>query len=237
MRFIKFISLLLLVSVSLASNAQEISNNRKAAKQERKLERQERRESRKEKRAAKKKNSAIDTTVRVELEPIALDNAPSTHEDSSNTLNQDVINQPEEISSSNNESLGVINHTENALSNSEQSNKHLSSDQNTIPSTNEMSSDNSDDDNHTGAIFIIVVVICIGIFKVIKWFRMHNCSNCKKHFCMVVVNEEFLGHTKKKREKNSNGEYFDIYYSNIKVTRQCKYCGHKAFYTEERKGK
>ena len=232
MRFFKFLLLVLLATLSLSTTAQE-NNNKKSTRQERKLERQERREKRKEERKAKR-NETTNDTVYIEVDTILQDNNQSQTKEDNKPINQEVINQQEEIGTPYIESTPV-KVQENTIPYYEQS-KSNSPEQKRSASSSELSSDNSQDENINGALIIIAILICVGIFKVIRWYHMHKCSSCKRRFSMKVVNEEFLGHTKKKREKGSDGKYFDIYYSNIKVTRQCKYCGHKVFYTEERKG-
>lgn len=225
--------LVLLATLSFTTTAQE-NNNKKSTRQERKLERQERREKRKEERTAKR-NKTTNDTVYIEVDTILQDNYQSQIQDSNKSINQEVINQQEGIATTHIESTPVKVKEEDTIPYSKQS-KSNSPEQKRSASSSELSSDNSQDENINGVLIIIAIVLCVGIFKVIRWYHMHKCSSCKRRFSMKVVNEEFLGHTKKEREKGSDGKYFDIYYSNIKVTRQCKYCGHKVFYTEERKG-
>lgn len=98
----------------------------------------------------------------------------------------------------------------------------------------EPSEASSSDDESTG-VFIIVALILVFVIWVLRKLFWTRCPSCKKFFAMRVVNEEYYGRSKSKREKDSNGQYYTQYYHNYKVTRACKHCGAQRYHIEERK--
>ena len=104
----------------------------------------------------------------------------------------------------------------------------------TDTSSKESSEASSSDDESTG-VFIIVALILVFVIWVLRKLFWTRCPNCKKFFAMRVVNEEYYGRSKSKREKDSNGQYYTQYYHNYKVTRACKHCGAQRYHIEERK--
>lgn len=212
------VSLILTISFSLA--AQEATSNKKEERQEKKAEKKELREERKEERQAKKNRSEPQTEID------AVDTNDS--EEIIGTANND------------NEHTSLDTHQEVAAHvNTETNNTTVTAQQNTnktsISTPSRTSTEDTEEDTDFGPL-VILILICVGIYKIIKFLFARRCSSCKRRFSMRVVNEEFLGHTKKTREKGSDGKYYDVYYSKIKVTRQCKHCGHQDFYIEEQKG-
>ena len=95
------------------------------------------------------------------------------------------------------------------------------------------SSDDASDENTTTIIWLILIVVFIG-WVLVKLFST-RCPNCKKFFAMRVVNEEYYGRSKSKREKDSSGKEYTQYYHNYKVTKACKHCGTQRYHIEERK--
>lgn len=231
------VSLILTISFSLA--AQEATNNKKEERQEKKAEKKELREERKEERQAKKNRSVEVTSPNVdsaspEVSESTIQYEPQTEIDAIDTNGSDEI-----ISTANddNEQTSLDTHQEAAAHvNTETNNTTITAQQNTNKtSVSTTSTEDTEEDTDFGPL-VILILICAGIYKIIKFLFARRCSSCKRKFSMRVVNEEFLGHTKKTREKGSDGKYYDVYYSKIKVTRQCKHCGHQDFYIKERKG-
>ena len=94
-----------------------------------------------------------------------------------------------------------------------------------------VSSDSSDNSSAIPAILFILAVV--GLFRYLFY---RKCPNCKTKLSMRDINEEFMGHTRQTREKGNNGKYYNVYYSNIKVTRKCSHCGYVDYVIQERKG-
>lgn len=234
------VSLILTISFSLA--AQEATNNKKEERQEKRAEKKELREERKEERRAKK-NRSVDVTnpnidsASPEVTESTIQYEPQTEIDAVDTNDSEEI-----ISTANNdnEQTSLDTHQEAATPvNTKTNNTTVTAQQNTnqtsISTPSATNTDDPEEDTDFGPL-VILILIGVGIYKIIKFLFARRCSSCKRRFSMRVVNEEFLGHTKKTREKGSDGKYYDVYYSKIKVTRQCKHCGHQDFYIEERKG-
>lgn len=92
-------------------------------------------------------------------------------------------------------------------------------------SSSPSSSSSSDDDSDKGVIFILVAVIIYILYKIISWWHSKKCPHCGKRFCLRTIDEEDLGITKSKREKQSDGSYATIHYHKVKYIKQCKHCG------------
>ena len=234
------VSLILTVSFSLA--AQEATSNKREERQGRKAEKKELREERKEERQAKKNRSVEVTSPNIdsaspEVSESTIQYEPQTEIDAVDT------NDSEEIISTANDDIeqtSLDTHQEVATPvNTKTNNTTVTTQQNTnqtsISTPSTTSTEETKEDTDFGPL-VILILICVGIYKIFKFLFARRCSSCKRKFSMRVVNEEFLGHTKKTREKGSDGKYYDVYYSKIKVTRQCKHCGHQDFYIKERKG-
>ena len=63
----------------------------------------------------------------------------------------------------------------------------------------------------------------------------HKCPKCKKKWALKVIDEQDCGVVKKEKVKKQDGTHEWVYYHKIKVTRECKYCGHQVWHTEVRK--
>ena len=94
-----------------------------------------------------------------------------------------------------------------------------------IPKNQTSESSNINDDGVV-RLFIIIIVIIV-VFNIIRWYFSGRCSNCGKLRAMKVIDEQYLGRAKAEHKKDTNGNYYTIYYNNIEVTRRCKYCGHE----------
>ena len=104
------------------------------------------------------------------------------------------------------------------------------------PTDGEVQADSTDSSSSFVFIIILLFFGAKFIIKFLKRLYDGRCSKCKKLRAMKVVDEDYLGPSRKKWQKDSNGKSYQVYYNNIKVTRQCKYCGHREWYKEEQKG-
>ena len=77
------------------------------------------------------------------------------------------------------------------------------------------------EDNSWALILIIVVVIVVAFFR---WLNSRRCRRCGRRFAMVDIHENFHGFGR----ENGKG------HNNIKVTRECKYCGFQDYVVEKR---
>ncbi|MDO4736447.1 MAG: hypothetical protein Q4B21_05475 [Bacteroidia bacterium] len=84
-------------------------------------------------------------------------------------------------------------------------------------------------------IFLLCLLIYL-IFKIYLFFHERKCPYCKGPLALNLINEEFLGTVKTKKQKLSNGTYATIHYNKIKKVKQCRLCGKKTFFTKIEKG-
>lgn len=95
----------------------------------------------------------------------------------------------------------------------------------------------SNDDNTAFAIFIIIVVAIVAIpIMILKWIFSGRCKKCGKLRAMHTIDEQYLGCSKTKMEKDDQGKLYQVHYNNIKVIQRCKHCGYTTTCVEERKG-
>lgn len=227
---LRLIYLLLLVSfTAMAVENVEAEDKRSAKKQERlekKQARKEKREERKEEKAAQKEeNTQASQTVHQEAE-VPVRNV--AQEDLAASDVEEPIYDYEEVEEEydNTISEGYKKKVKAATL------KGVPSEFNDV--SDEAKEEKSEDDTSPIILIIIFVVMCVvGFFS---WLFSRRCPKCKKLFGMRVVDETFMGHSKLKREKDSHGEYRDVFYSNIKVTRKCCNCGYVDYRIVERKG-
>lgn len=237
---LKFILTSLILTTSFTLSAQDEISNKKAERLEKKTERKELREERREERKEKKKEPVELTYGELESEEIGNNNIISSEEEQPTTKSPSTTKDETVTNSKNHTDNNTIDDRD---INVEEPKKKQTTEQKStnqtevkqahISTQSDSTSESAEDE--LDVLLLLLLLIVIGIYKVIKFIFARRCSSCKRKFSMRVVNEEFLGHTKKTREKGSDGKHYKVYYSRIKVTRQCKHCGHMDFYIEERK--
>lgn len=235
-KFYGFI-LLSVASFMLSINtvvAQENITNRKAARESRKLERQERRKERKKAKAAEfvhNQEPDVNTTEQETKE------SASEIEIQIQTQTQVQIQAQEETSIQPDLQIKTEPEVKTAhdkvLANSPKNEPKIAEEY--AYHNESKSQENSTDSEDNSGIWIFILSV-VGVFYLLKKLFYGRCPKCKKLFAMQTFNEEFMGHTKKHQEKDSNGKNYTVYYSNIKVHRCCRHCGYTDYKIEERKG-
>lgn len=233
-KFYGFI-LLSVASFMLSINtvvAQENITNRKAARESRKLERQERRKERKKAKAAEfvhNQEPDVNTTEQETKE--------SAPEIQIQTQTQVQIQAQEETSIQPDLQIKTEPEVKTAhdkvLANSPKNEPKIAEE---YAYHNESKSQGNSTDSEDNSGIVIFILSVVGVFYLLKKLFYGRCPKCKKLFAMQTFNEEFMGHTKKHQEKDSNGKNYTVYYSNIKVHRCCRHCGYTDYKIEERKG-
>jgi hypothetical protein len=212
--------------------AQENITNRKAARESRKLERQERRKERKKAKAAEfvhNQEPDVNTTEQETKE--------SAPEIQIQTQTQVQIQAQEETSIQPDLQIKTEPEVKTAhdkvLANSPKNEPKIAEE---YAYHNESKSQGNSTDSEDNSGIVIFILSVVGVFYLLKKLFYGRCPKCKKLFAMQTFNEEFMGHTKKHQEKDSNGKNYTVYYSNIKVHRCCRHCGYTDYKIEERKG-
>lgn len=96
----------------------------------------------------------------------------------------------------------------------------------------------SGDDNTVLFLLVILAIVIYVVYKIL-WliFWKNKCPYCKKRHALRVVDTEFLGTTKTKKEKQPDGSYATIHYNKVKIIKKCKYCGATVNVVREERGK
>ena len=89
---------------------------------------------------------------------------------------------------------------------------------------------NSDDNGFTILIIIVVIIM------ILKWIFSGRCKKCGKLWAMRTIDEQYLGRSKTKMEKDNQGNHYQVHYNNIRVVQRCQHCGYTTTHVEERKG-
>ena len=91
-------------------------------------------------------------------------------------------------------------------------------------SSSSSNTSSSDADSSTEFLFVFLF-ICAFLYWILKWWHSKKCPHCGKRFCLQDIDEEDLGITKSKREKQRDGSYATVHYHKVKYIKQCKNCG------------
>lgn len=225
----RLICLLLLVSfTAMATETVAAEDKRSARKQERlekKQVRQEKREERKEEKAAQKEAKA--QSGKTEQQEMELQAAEDTYQTPAPVVEEELVEVygeelEEDVTPTSSDGVKPVKVMQ------------LNDTPKVVDDSLKESADDSSEGASSIALFLVIVVVCTVSF--FSWLFSRRCPKCKKLFGMRVADEAFMGYSKMKREKDSHGEYSDVFYSNIKVTRKCRHCGYVAYHIVERKG-
>ncbi len=227
-KFLIIVSLLCLCEAE--AYAQTSSNEKKANREKRKTERLVRRAERQEKKLKEETETGQeDLVVTVEQEQL------------SSTINENNLcditgTSQEHTPDSATQVVGVVvpkeeSKTESTATSTPTKNKDVDK---TKPV---QTTQTSNDDNTAFAIFIIIVVAIVAIpIMILKWIFSGRCKKCGKLRAMHTIDEQYLGCSKTKMEKDDQGKLYQVHYNNIKVIQRCKHCGYTTTCVEERKG-
>ncbi len=226
-RFLIIISLLCVCSVY--SYAQTSSNDKKANREKRKTERLIRRAEKQKKRLKNKtETNQEDFVVKVEQEQPTTTNNDGDSYDIAVKSQDDVHNpatQEVEIAISKEESK-----TQSINLSTPTKNKN-------IETTEPAKAPQTDSNDTAVTIFIIIVVSIIAVpIMILKWIFSGRCKKCGKLRAMRTIDEQYLGRSKTKMEKDNQGKFYQVHYNNIKVIQRCRHCGYTTTHVEERKG-
>lgn len=230
-RFLIIISLLCLCKIG--SYAQTSPDERRANREKRKTERLVRRAERQEK---KLKNKA--ETDQDELVIIVEQEQPTSIADG--VLNERYSDEST-LKSQNDMHDAVVHKIETTIPNAETQTESTAA---STPSKNKDIDKTEPDkvpqtssDNTAVAIFIIIVVAIVAIpIMILKCIFSGRCKKCGKLWAMHTIDEQYLGRSKTKMEKDDQGKLYQVHYNNIKVIQRCKHCGYTTTRVEERKG-
>ena len=230
-KFLIIVSLLCLCEAE--AYAQTSSNEKKANREKRKTERLVRRTERQEKKLKNKTETDQDELVVIveqEQPTSRADSVPNENYSDENTLkSQDDMHDTDvhkiEITipntESKTESIGLSTPTKNK----------------NIDKTEPAKAPQTSNDDTAVAIFIIIVVAIVAIpIMILKWIFSGRCKKCGKLWAMHTIDEQYLGRSKTKMEKDDQGKLYQVHYNNIKVIQRCKHCGYTTTRVEERKG-
>ena len=130
---------------------------------------------------------------------------------------------------------GVTTSEQSLPSNKVGANSTIKNSEKTNSQINNSNSEQTPHSDSSPNILLIIVILWFAI-KVLKRIFSGRCPKCKKFRAMKVIDEEHLGVSKTKWEKDKNGESCQVYYNKVKVTCQCKYCGYREWHKEVQKG-
>ena len=210
---------LLCLLCGVSSYAQTSANDKKANREKRKSERLSRKAEQQEKKLKKKEDAkqAEASEAVVQETPTLTDDMVFgvTYSDVSDNVEREV----EEVSTR--KEQPKITPTEVA----------------TPPSIDDSEPSKSSSSNDDGSSFLILLAIIVGVpIMILKWIFSGRCKKCGKLWAMHIIDEQYLGRSKTKIEKDNQGNRYQVHYNNIKVIEQCKYCGYTTEHVEERKG-
>ena len=164
----------------------------------------------------------------IAAQPAAVENAPVAPATSSNNSYDD------EIESLNHEVLSNLDKDDKKKMREVEDIEPIKSNVTGIESEKKESTEFTAEEKKWLWIIFGLIVLYI-IYRIIRWVNWHKCPHCKKKWAMEVIDEQDCGTVKKEKVKKSDGTYEWVYYHKIKVTRQCKHCGHQVWHNETRK--
>ena len=217
----------------VGSYAQSSPDERRANREKRKTERLARRAERQEKKLKNKVETDQDELVIVveqEQPTSGADNVLNeNHSDESTLKSQDDMHD------------AVVHKIEtttpNAKSKTESTCLSTPSKNKNIDKTEPAKTPQTSSDDTAFTIFIIIVVAIVAIpIMILKWIFSGRCKKCGKLWAMHTIDEQYLGCSKTKMEKDNQGKLYQVHYNNIKVIQRCKHCGYTTICVEERKG-
>ncbi len=204
----KLVALLLLTLFAFDLGAAPDAEDRKAAREARKQERKEKREAKKAKdEEVNLQEVAMGQTPTRDAVPVSEEVIVDDVALNDAALTEEVVEEP---------------YYEEATSATPVAEpKTTSSMEDKSPAVGEQSPAETEEDN-SWLFFLIIAVVLLVSF--IKWLNSRRCPRCRKRFAMVDIHENFHGFGKE------NGKM----HNNIKVTRECKYCGFQDYVVEKR---
>ena len=217
-----------------AQDSNTTKENKKQERLEKRAERKERREARKEERmeekAAKKEERAAQreekaaqkeekAQAKQEAKAQAKQEAKAEKAGQASTANQDATTEKAKVQKD---------------AKAEETAKAKKSDQNV--GSDAVGNAEASVEEEGSTLWMLILILIVGIVSFLKWLFARRCPKCKKMWGMKDIDETFMGHSKVKNEKDSNGVYRKVYYSNIKISRRCSHCGHTDYHIVERKG-
>ena len=228
-KFLIIVSLLCICEVGVY--AQNSTDERKANREKRKTQRVEKREDRREKKVKNKTEveTEITTTVIEEIQEKVV--AESEQEQPILTTKRETIVN-KEIDKDKENVSGISTQVE-SLTKEKETNVIVPSKREVVNEQefSETSSSTTDED-YT---YIVVILGIVVLFKILKRIFANRCGKCGRFGAMRTVDEQYLGRSKTKIEKDRDGQRCLVHYNNIKVVRQCKHCGYTKIRIEERK--
>ena len=90
--------------------------------------------------------------------------------------------------------------------------------------TDEQPAEGTENDQEDNTWILILVIAGGALVSFVSWLNSRRCPRCRKRFAMVDINENFHSFGR----ENGKG------HNNIKVTRECKYCGFQDYVVEKR---
>jgi len=230
-KFLIIVSLICLCGID--TYAQTSSDDKEANREKRKTERLVRRAERQEKRLKNKdETTQEDLIVTVEQEQPTSTADGVLDEDYSDNI---AVKSQDDVHDSATQKVEVATPKEESKTKS--IGVSTPSKSKNVDKTEPIKTSPASSDDNAFSIFIIIVVAIVALpIMILKWIFSGRCKKCGKLWAMRTIDEQYLGRSKTKMEKDNQGKLYQVHYNNIKVIQQCKHCGYTTTRVEERKG-